>query len=115
MTTSICNRDFIPAGKTLRELKKDGLESGFTAAEMKGLDIDGLIDLLVGDEDESDEDSDDDDVDLSLIGLMMLHAMSRSELEVLAKGCGIRVRRRNSKKHRSRKRLIALIMDVVDA
>ncbi len=106
-------------GKTLRDLKKDGLESGFTAAEMKGLDIDGLIDLLVGDEDESDEDEDSDDDededDLSLIGLMMLHAMSRSELEVLAKGCGIRVRRRNSKKHRSRKRLIALIMDVVDA
>ncbi len=104
-------------GKTLRDLKKDGLASGFTAAEMKGLDIDGLIDLLVGDEDESDEDSDDDDddVDLSLIGLMMLHAMSRSELEVLAKECGIRVRRSNSKKHRSRKRLIALIMDVVDA
>ncbi len=37
-------------------------------------------------------------------------AMSRPELEVTAKECGIRVRRRNSKKHRSRKRLIALII-----
>ncbi len=39
-----------------------------------------------------------------------LQAMSRPELEVTAKECGIRVRRRNSKKHRSRKRLIALII-----
>jgi len=39
-----------------------------------------------------------------------LQAMPRPELEATAKECGIRVRCRNSKKHRSRKRLIALII-----
>ncbi len=102
-------------GRTLRELKRDGLAAGFTAAEMKGLDIDSLIDLLVGDSDDDDDDDDDDDE--NNVGewewewILDLQGMSRSELEVLAKGCGIRVRRRNSKKHRSRKRLIALIME----
>ncbi len=105
-------------GKTLRDLKKDGLASGFTAAEMKGLDVGSLIDLLVGDEDESDEDEDSDDDsedDENNVGewewILDLQDMSRPELEVTAKEFGIRVRRRNSKKHRSRKRLIALIME----
>jgi len=103
-------------GKTLRELKKYGLESGFTAAEMKGLDIDSLIDLLVSAEDESDEDEDEDsDDDENNVGewewILDLQEMSRPELQVTAKEFGIRVRRRNSKKHRSRKRLIDLIME----
>jgi len=84
-------------GKSLAELKKIAKELEWTAADMKGLDVDGLIDLITGEGDEDDdegEDESDDDADITEDDL---RNMSLSEVKKVAREMGVRFKPGTSK------------------
>lgn len=98
-------------GKSLAELKQIAKDLEWTAADIKGLDVDGLIDLIVGESDEdededeeddsedlsdddSDEDEDSDDSDLTEDDL---RSMSLTEVKKVARELGVRFKPGTSK------------------
>lgn len=90
-------------GKGIRELRKIALESGYTTDDYKGLDVEGVIDLILGEgEDEEDEEEDDEDV----LTEDDLKAMSLAELKKMAKEYDVTVKAGVSKAD-----LIDLILD----
>lgn len=88
-------------GLGLRELKKVAQEAGWSAADLKGLDADAIIDTILG---EDDTDVDDDEEE----GLTEdeIRAMSLAEVKGLAKEMGVRVKPGTSKDD-----IIDLILD----
>lgn len=93
-------------GKSLSELKTIAKELEWTAADMKGLDVDGLIDLITGDydededeaEDDSDDDTDDDsDDDDNPLTEEDLRSMSLTEVKKVARELGVRFKPGTSK------------------
>lgn len=114
--------------KTLRELKALAKQEGHEASDMKGLDQDGLIDLILGeeseedddededeedadlDEDEDDEDSDDEDDEEEVeIDKETLEAMSDAELKEIVKSFSLKV-----PKKANRKTIIQTILDAAE-
>lgn len=81
---------------------------GHTASDIRGLDSDALVDLIVGEDEPDDDEPDDDDADLE-ISEEDLEAMSLAELKKLAGDIGITVARGVDKDH-----LIELILDLDD-
>lgn len=100
-------------GKSLAELKQIARDLEWTAADIKGLDVDALIDLIVGDVDdeddadyededdsdevESDDDADDSDEDDSELSEDDLRAMSLTEVKNIAREMGVRFKPGTSK------------------
>ena len=72
---------------TLVELKGIAKDSGFAAADLKGLDKDGIIDLIFEDDDA------DDDTDEEVLTQDDLEGMSLAELKALCRDNGITVKR----------------------
>jgi hypothetical protein len=108
-------------GKSLRELKQIALDLEWGQADVKGLDVDGLIDLIVGDwsdedSDESDDDDDeiieddedieDEDEDAGELTEEELRAMSLAEIKKLAREMGVRFKPGTSKDD-----IVELILD----
>jgi hypothetical protein len=103
---------------TLKELRDVAKEGGATAADVKGLDQDELIDLILGDsededddEDGDDEDGDEDDSDDDEEELTEddLNDMSEAELKKLAADMGVKIR-----KNATKKSIIAALLDAAD-
>lgn len=90
-------------GKGIRELRKIALEAGYTTDDYRGLDVEGVIDLILGEgEDEDDEDEDDEDV----LTEDDLKAMSVAELKKMAKEYGVTIKANTDKAD-----IIDLILD----
>lgn len=72
---------------SLAELKSLAKDAGYTAADLKGLDQDDVVALLIGDDEEDDEDEDESDeyteADLKAMGL--------PDLKALAKEWGVKI------------------------
>lgn len=64
-------------GKSLRELKRIAHDNGYKPVDTKGLDVDALIDLIVGD-DEGDDDEPSES-DLKSMSLAQVKAQAKSE------------------------------------
>lgn len=83
---------------SLSELKSVAIdEIGFTAAELKGKDKDGIVDMimaLIDEEDEEDEGDDDDDADITEDDL---RSMSLTEVKKIAREMGVRFKPGTSK------------------
>lgn len=81
-------------GMNLRELKVVAKEAGYSTADIKGLDQDGLVDFLLGedaeegDDDEDEEEAEDEGDEYTEEELL---AMKPAELRALAKEWGIKV------------------------
>lgn len=76
------------AEKSLKELKTIAHAQGATVAETKGLDVDALIDLILGEDDE-EEDEDEDAItedDLKSMSLADLKSMARGMKMKVAPG-----------------------------
>lgn len=93
-------------GMGLREVKKHAREAGYSTADLKGLDVDAVVDLLVGEEDEDEDDVDDDEEELTEDDL---REMSLAELKKLAKENKVRIKPGTSKDD-----IIDLILDAAD-
>jgi hypothetical protein len=85
----------------LKQLRKIAKDSDFSASDIKGLDQDALVDLLLGEDDDDedddddsddDEDEDDDDEEVEELDEDALKAMSVTELKNLAKEIGVKVK-----------------------
>lgn len=91
------------------DLRKIALDADYTTADLRGLDSDALVDLLLGEADEDDEADDtedaDDDDDVIELDEDTLAEMSLAELKTLAKEVGVKVARGVDKEH-----LIELIL-----
>lgn len=91
------------------DLRKIALDADYTTADLRGLDSDALVDLLLGEADEDDEaddtDNDEDDDDVVELDEDTLAEMSLAELKTLAKEVGVKVARGVDKEH-----LIELIL-----
>ena len=78
----------------LRKIAKDEYEA--TAADLKGLDKDGIADLILGEGDDEDEDDEDDDEDADdedgAYSEEDLAEMSLAELKEIAKEWGLRIK-----------------------
>lgn len=77
---------------TLVALKAQAKEAGSTVADLKGLDKDAIIDLILGeseDEEEAEPDDDDDDESLSEEDL---RNMSLAEVKKVARELGIKIK-----------------------
>lgn len=82
----------------LREIKKIARDSGWSAADLKGLDVDAIIDLILGEEDlDDDEDEDEDEDEEGELTEEEVRAMSLAEVKSLAKEMGVRVKPGTSK------------------
>jgi hypothetical protein len=80
--------------ESLAELKKLAKGAGYTLADLRGLDKDGVIDLLMGveaEDDEEDEEEAAEDEDEEEITEEDLQGMAIGELRSLAKEYGIKV------------------------
>jgi hypothetical protein len=106
--------------KTLSELKKIAKAEGHEASALKGLDQDGLIDLILGEDDDDDEDEeeededdeeadDDDDEEEVEIDKETLEAMSDAELKEIVKSFSLKV-----PKKANRKTIIQTILDAAE-
>lgn len=102
-------------GMSLKELRQTALETGYTSADVRGLDSDAIVELLTtGDtgSDDSDDDSseadsaDDDDDDDAELSEDELRAMSLAEIKTLAKEMAVRFKAGTSKDD-----IIDLILD----
>lgn len=71
-------------GLNLRELKAKAKEAGYATADLKGLDQDGIIDLLVGDAESEDEDEAEEEEESEWYTEAQLKAMTIAELRALA-------------------------------
>lgn len=101
----------------LPALRKIAKEEGATAKDVKGLDQDALIDLILGEEEEEDEDEDEDEdeEEVEEVDEDTLNSMSHKELLALAKEIDVKVPKavqKNSKANQ--KKLVALILDSGD-
>jgi hypothetical protein len=79
----------------LKQLRAIAKEGGATSADVKGLDQDALIELILGesDEDEEDEDEEGDEEDeTEELDEDALNAMSLTELKSLAKELEVKVK-----------------------
>lgn len=99
--------------KTLKQLRQIALDLEWTEADIKGLDSDGIIDMIddylfgEGGDEDADDDSDDDDSDEDAeLTEDDLRAMSLAEVKTLAKELGIRLKAGTSKDD-----IIDLILD----
>ena len=92
----------------LRELKAIAKESGWSVADLKGLDVDALVDLLLGEgQEDVDVDEEDDSVDdEDALTEDDIRAMSLAEVKGLAKEMGVRAKPGTSKDD-----IIDLILD----
>lgn len=80
-------------GMTLVELRAHAKTVGLTAADYKGLDKDGLIALINGDEDEDEDEEDgEDEDDEDSITEEELKAKSIAEIKALAKEYSIKLK-----------------------
>jgi hypothetical protein len=98
-------------GMSLKELRQAALDTGYTSADVRGLDSDAIMELLTTGDASSDEDSDDDDSDGSddsdeELSEDDLRAMSLAEVKALAKEMGVRLKAGTSKDD-----IIDLILD----
>lgn len=93
-------------GMGLREVKKHAREAGYSTADLKGLDVDAVVDLLVGEEDDDEDDAEEDEEELTEDDL---REMSLAELKKLAKENKVRIKPGTSKGD-----IIDLILDAAD-
>lgn len=76
---------------SLAQLKKLARETGYTTADLKGLDQDGIVDLLLGEADEEEEDEEEDEEEEIELDEDSLMAMDRKEVVAIAKEYGVTV------------------------
>lgn len=88
----------------IKELRALAKTEGHKLADYKGLDQEGLITLILGEDEEDDEDDEEEEVDED-----QLRAMPLDELKALAKEMGVRVPR-NVKQPA----LVELILDAAE-
>lgn len=96
-------------GKTLNELRSIAKAEGISPTKFRGMDVEGLIDLIVGDEDEADDGEDAEELDEDA-----LKAMSIQELFELAKELDIEVPRALAKMKNDRTKRAALKTKMVE-
>lgn len=90
---------------SLKELRAVAKEEGHTVAETRGLDQEGLIVLILGEDDEDGDEDEEDDEEME-VDEDQLRAMPLDELKKLAKSFGIKVPPRISQP-----KLVELILD----
>jgi hypothetical protein len=98
--------------KTLRELRTLARGEGHTAADIKGLDQDALIDLLLEEEEEEEEEADeveDEDEEVE-IDRETLEAMTDAELKSIVSQFDIKLPRKAT-----RKTIITTILDAAES
>lgn len=93
-------------GLGLRELKKIARDAGWEASDLKGMDVDALVDLILGEGDDDDEAVDEDDDEEEGLTEDDVRAMSLAQVKGLAKDMGVRVKPGTSKDD-----IIDLILD----
>lgn len=96
----------------LKELRKIAKDEGHSKEEWKGLDQDGLIDLILGedDEDSDDEDDDSDEDEEEQINEDDLQKMNEAQLKKLAKEIEVKLPKKLPENAKKRKAAIIKLL-----
>lgn len=102
----------------LPSLRKIAKSEGHSAADVKGLDQDALIELIMGedaDDEEEDEEDEDDEDEVEELDEDALKAMSQKDLIALAKEIDVKVPKAlQTKSAKNQKKIVALILESGD-